>query len=236
MLAPYPPFPVKSEATQPRTTTFSVPILDLDVGHIPRPRNAFICFRSDYVKEQKIASARPGSLDQTVLSRGAAEVWRGMTEEERSPFLLMALHEKREHALRYPNYRYAPGSSSGAARKNRKPKPATPSRASATSESSSARSRSPIPVSRPSHKYETNPPASRPVSRRKSSTQATPRPKSRVSSAATAAALIGIAAPIELVAEVPAPAPAVIEDNADKKADEVRLFVSSFRDFLLTRL
>ncbi|KAJ7136709.1 high mobility group box domain-containing protein, partial [Mycena epipterygia] len=73
---------------------------------IPRPRNAFICFRSDYVKAEKRVSARPGSLDQTVMSRGAGDVWRGMGEAERLPYIRMAQAEKKAHTLKYPNYRY----------------------------------------------------------------------------------------------------------------------------------
>ncbi|KAJ7195847.1 high mobility group box domain-containing protein, partial [Mycena haematopus] len=77
-------------------------------GHIRRPRNAFICFRSTYVKRQKSLTAQPGSLNQTDMSRGAAEVWRGMSAEERAPYILMAQEEKEEHTRKYPNYRYAP--------------------------------------------------------------------------------------------------------------------------------
>ncbi|KAJ7513027.1 hypothetical protein B0H11DRAFT_1646391, partial [Mycena galericulata] len=73
---------------------------------IPRPRNAFICFRSAYVKAEKSVSVRPKSLDQTVMSCGAGDVWRGMSKEERLPYVTMAQREKEAHALKYPNYRY----------------------------------------------------------------------------------------------------------------------------------
>ncbi|KAJ7176257.1 hypothetical protein C8R43DRAFT_834640, partial [Mycena crocata] len=73
---------------------------------IPRPRNAFICFRSDYVRAEKRAAAQPKALDQTVMSRGAADEWRNMDENERLPYILMARAEKEAHAIRYPNYRY----------------------------------------------------------------------------------------------------------------------------------
>ncbi|KAF7324257.1 HMG box domain-containing protein [Mycena venus] len=150
----------------------------------PRPRNAFICFRSEYVKAQKAASAKPGSLNQTVLSRGAGAAWRALSDEEREPFVLMALREKEEHAIRYPNYQYAPASHcvSGAARKNKKHRPAPSRRASsATSDSSDFCMRSPIPTSQSSRKYETSPPAPRrPVAQRKSTPiPVTPRPQAR---------------------------------------------------------
>ncbi|KAJ7785218.1 hypothetical protein DFH07DRAFT_873114, partial [Mycena maculata] len=95
---------------------------DLPILHIPRPRNAFICFRSAYVKAEKRVSARPASIDQTVMSRGAADVWRGMSEDERLPYVEMAQTEKEAHQKKYPNYRYAPGSASGVPRKAKKPK------------------------------------------------------------------------------------------------------------------
>ncbi|KAJ7923391.1 hypothetical protein B0H13DRAFT_1602691, partial [Mycena leptocephala] len=103
MLAPSPAVPVKSEPDAP------LDVLIPDLGqsvHIPRPRNAFIFFRSDYVKAEKRVASRPGSLDQTVLSRGAGDVWREMSEDERLPYVLMAQQEKKDHALKYPNYRY----------------------------------------------------------------------------------------------------------------------------------
>ncbi|KAJ7038048.1 hypothetical protein C8F04DRAFT_389575 [Mycena alexandri] len=82
LLAPVLPPQLESELdTAP--PLFNVHILP-DVGesgHIPHPRNTFICFRSDYVKAQKIAAARPGSLDQTAMSCGAGDAWRKMSEE-----------------------------------------------------------------------------------------------------------------------------------------------------------
>ncbi|KAJ6562654.1 hypothetical protein B0H19DRAFT_881298, partial [Mycena capillaripes] len=75
---------------------------------IPRPRNAFICFRSEYVKAEKDLAAKSKTLDQTALSCDAAEAWRKMSEAEKEPFRLIAADEKKAHALKYPDYRYAP--------------------------------------------------------------------------------------------------------------------------------
>ncbi|KAJ7803842.1 hypothetical protein B0H14DRAFT_2293107, partial [Mycena olivaceomarginata] len=58
----------------------------------PRPRNAFIFFRSRYVKEQKEA------VNQSVMSCRAGEVWRGMTRAERLPYVQRAQEEKQAHA------------------------------------------------------------------------------------------------------------------------------------------
>ncbi|KAF7335618.1 putative transcription factor SOX-14 [Mycena venus] len=200
--------PVKFEPNE----SYPAPLVspDSNAGHIPRPRNAFICFRSEYVKAPKGAS-----VNQTVLSCGAAEVWRGMDDEERAPFVLMAQEEKEEHARMYPNYRYAPGSTSGASRKNKKPKPAASRRAStATSDSSDVRVRSPTHERR--RKYRTNPPAPRPVPRRKS-TPVTPRAP-RISPAAIP---VAVAETIESIAEVSEPVPPAVEDTDEKKDEPI---------------
>ncbi|KAJ7657023.1 hypothetical protein B0H17DRAFT_857368, partial [Mycena rosella] len=76
--------------------------------HIPCPRNAYFCFRSEYVKVEKCVSTRPGSLDLTAMSRGTADVWRGLSDAERAPYIRMAQEEKAAHTLKYHNYRYAP--------------------------------------------------------------------------------------------------------------------------------
>ncbi|KAJ6586418.1 hypothetical protein DFH09DRAFT_977980, partial [Mycena vulgaris] len=118
------PVTIKSEpdASYEDTPSLNPVPIPSEVTHIPRPRNAFICFRSAYVKAEKRVSARPGSLDQTVMSRGAADVWRGMDDTARFPYIRMAQEEKAEHALKYPNYRYSPGSANGAAKKSRRSK------------------------------------------------------------------------------------------------------------------
>ncbi|KAJ7940134.1 high mobility group box domain-containing protein, partial [Mycena leptocephala] len=71
---------------------------------IPRPRNPFICFRSDYVKAHKRAIG--DVFDQAYMSRGAGEIWRGMSEAERLPYIELAREEKQTHARQHPNYRY----------------------------------------------------------------------------------------------------------------------------------
>ncbi|KAJ7153715.1 hypothetical protein C8R46DRAFT_1042096 [Mycena filopes] len=132
--------------------------------HIPRPPNAFMSFRSTYIKVQKILAVEPESLDRTAMSCGAGEAWRRMNEEKRQPYVLQALAEKAVHALKYPAYRYAPGSATGVAQKVRKTKAASTRRAStAVSDTPDVpvRPTSPVSKTRASRRYETNPPASR---------------------------------------------------------------------------
>ncbi|KAJ7264113.1 high mobility group box domain-containing protein, partial [Mycena haematopus] len=76
--------------------------------YIPRPRNAFIIFRSAYVQSQKADASIRGSLHQTAVSCLVADVWRGMSDEERKPYFLLAQQEKTSHKLKYPDYQYLP--------------------------------------------------------------------------------------------------------------------------------
>nr|GAT48971.1 predicted protein [Mycena chlorophos] len=91
-------------------------------GHIPRPRNAFILFRSDYARKQQLSSALTNveRENQNDLSRSVGRVWRAMSDAERAPWHVMAEEEKKRHAAQYPGYKYAPR-----ARKLATPGPAT---------------------------------------------------------------------------------------------------------------
>ncbi|KAG8737102.1 hypothetical protein FRC10_008569 [Ceratobasidium sp. 414] len=83
-------------------------------GHIPRPRNAFILYRS--------WAFWPTS------SRIVGKIWKGLPDDERDVWRGRAEDEKRTHALKHPNYKYSPNS-----RRDGAPPPArnTPVRASA---------------------------------------------------------------------------------------------------------
>jgi len=97
-----------------------------DAGHIPRPRNAFIIFRSSYAKtlmdslsagtdeqlpdpqqqpsnKRAIAQQRQGKI-----SKFASMLWKTMSEKEREPFVQEAVLEKQAHRIRHPNYVYRP--------------------------------------------------------------------------------------------------------------------------------
>ncbi|KAG1880846.1 hypothetical protein F4604DRAFT_1678985 [Suillus subluteus] len=84
-------------------------------GHIPRPRNAFILFRCDFVQQKKI----PGHVesDHRNLSRIAGKIWRGMKKEQQKPWIDLALKEKERHAAMYPGYKYMPAQQTSKQRK-----------------------------------------------------------------------------------------------------------------------
>jgi len=98
--------------TSPRTPPATVPEqfysepVPEEQGRIPRPRNAFIIFRSQFALNYKAREAHP---HQNLISRSAAEAWNKLSEEEKHPYKLQADEEKREHRRKYPNYTYMPG-------------------------------------------------------------------------------------------------------------------------------
>ncbi|KAF8903345.1 hypothetical protein CPB84DRAFT_1746282 [Gymnopilus junonius] len=87
-----------------------------DPNYIPRPRNAFILFRSFFTNFFN------GSvqLKQNALSVVAAKVWEVMLEDDKQIFRDRAREEKELHKKRFPNYVYAPVARNGATRITRK--------------------------------------------------------------------------------------------------------------------
>ncbi len=82
-------------------------------GHIPRPRNAFILFRCDFVAQKKIpASVEP---DHRNISRIVGRIWKAMSDEDRRPWIEEARNEREKHKRLYPQYRYSPASAASAA-------------------------------------------------------------------------------------------------------------------------
>jgi len=81
-------------------------------GHIPRPRNAFILFRCDFVAQKKIpASVEP---DHRNISRIVGRIWKAMSEADRRPWIEEAKREREKHKELYPQYRYSPSSTATA--------------------------------------------------------------------------------------------------------------------------
>jgi hypothetical protein len=74
--------------------------------HIPRPRNAFIIFRSDFVAQNRV----PSSVERNHqnISKIAGAVWKAMPSEEKAIWYRRADEEKDEHARQYPGYQYNP--------------------------------------------------------------------------------------------------------------------------------
>ncbi|KAF8982016.1 high mobility group box domain-containing protein [Cyathus striatus] len=92
---PQPPYPSKKSHARKQPA-----------NHIPRPRNAFMLFRSDLIRQKKIPPEVEN--DQGNISRIAGTLWRSMSPEDKQPWLTMAIQEKQLHCSLHPGYRYAP--------------------------------------------------------------------------------------------------------------------------------
>lgn len=90
-------------------------------GYIPRPPNAFMLFRADFVRQKHV----PGSIETNhgSLSKIIGNCWRALPLEEKRVWEVKAKHAKAEHKQMYPNYRFRPVHNKN---KERKPKATIP--------------------------------------------------------------------------------------------------------------
>ncbi|KIP03272.1 hypothetical protein PHLGIDRAFT_44459, partial [Phlebiopsis gigantea 11061_1 CR5-6] len=73
---------------------------------IPRPRNAFMIFRSDFYKKKPIESST--EHDHRLISRIIGHCWRKLPEGLRDMYKAQAKAEAEEHKAKYPDYRFRP--------------------------------------------------------------------------------------------------------------------------------
>ncbi|KAK7033377.1 hypothetical protein R3P38DRAFT_2922347 [Favolaschia claudopus] len=85
---------------------------------IKKPRNSFLCFRSEYNKGYNRRS--PDIVNQVNVSCDAAKVWASMGELERQPYINMAQAERAELAEVHPEYRFSSTSKKKPKKSNRK--------------------------------------------------------------------------------------------------------------------
>ncbi|CAL1698936.1 unnamed protein product [Somion occarium] len=94
-------------------------------GYIPRPPNAFMLFRADFVRQKHV----PGSIETNhgSLSKIIGNCWRQLPLEEKRIWESRAKKAKADHRERYPNYRFRPVHNKhkkrDAARKEKTPMP-----------------------------------------------------------------------------------------------------------------
>ncbi|KAH8982404.1 hypothetical protein EDB92DRAFT_1758849, partial [Lactarius akahatsu] len=72
----------------------------------PRPCNALMLFRSDFLKRKVIS--RDQETRQHRISIIAAKCWHRLSKEEKKKWFLEAEQEKKRHALKYAGYRFQP--------------------------------------------------------------------------------------------------------------------------------
>ena len=76
------------------------------VNKIPRPRNAFILFRQKY--HQMVLDEGTVIRTNPEVSRELGRRWRGLSPQEKEHWNNLAEEEKKNHAKKYPGYRYTP--------------------------------------------------------------------------------------------------------------------------------
>jgi hypothetical protein len=86
--------------THPHTSSHSA---KREPGHLPRPPNAFILYRSFFC-----AQGVHDESKHNILSARAAERWRQLSYNERQPFLRAAQLVRERHASIFPEYKYVP--------------------------------------------------------------------------------------------------------------------------------
>ena len=77
-------------------------------GHVPRPRNAYVLYRSWALSYHPSLVKSRTTNKQDVLSRMTGELWNAESDEVRTHFAKLAAEEKERHAGRYPGYTYMP--------------------------------------------------------------------------------------------------------------------------------
>src|SRR6266436_4400848 len=101
-----------------------------DAGHIPRPPNAFILFRSSFIKSESVPGNIEGNhstlskiigaihpshlfLSHVIMSslthRHIGIVWKSLAPAERQLWEKRAVQAQAEHRARYPDWRFRPG-------------------------------------------------------------------------------------------------------------------------------
>jgi len=76
--------------------------------HIPRPRNAFIIFRTWFSSQWRTTKGKKRGTANATISVAAGQAWAALEEHERARYRERAAIEKAEHRVRYPNYSYTP--------------------------------------------------------------------------------------------------------------------------------
>ncbi|KAJ7238846.1 hypothetical protein B0H12DRAFT_88235 [Mycena haematopus] len=103
---PLPLFPPSATPAPPPTRKRVPPGKRRSQGYIPRPPNAFMLFRADFVRQKHV----PGSIETNhgSLSKIIGNCWRSLPLPEKHIWEIKAKHAKAEHKLKYPDYKFRP--------------------------------------------------------------------------------------------------------------------------------
>ncbi|KAE9404754.1 hypothetical protein BT96DRAFT_916635 [Gymnopus androsaceus JB14] len=99
-------FPPSSAPAPPPRKRRAPPGKRRSLGYIPRPPNAFMLFRADFVKQKHV----PNSIEtnHSSLSKIIGSCWRSLPIDEKAVWEKRARVEKAEHKRKYPEYRFRP--------------------------------------------------------------------------------------------------------------------------------
>ncbi|TFK46484.1 hypothetical protein OE88DRAFT_1739376 [Heliocybe sulcata] len=78
-----------------------------DPGYIPRPPNAFILFRSSFIRAQHVTEKIEGN--RSTLSKIIGKYWKALPREEREVWEAKAVKAQADHRKKYPDWRFSPG-------------------------------------------------------------------------------------------------------------------------------
>ncbi|GJE87898.1 specific transcriptional repressor-like protein [Phanerochaete sordida] len=87
-------------------TKKSTPRRPRSPDHIPRPRNAFMIYRSAFY-ENKVMTPDV-ERDHRIISRVIGMCWRQLNHDEKRQWFEKAAEEKEQHKAKYPGYRFRP--------------------------------------------------------------------------------------------------------------------------------
>jgi len=86
-------------------------------GYIPRPPNAFILFRSSFIKSQHVTSEV--ETNHSTLSKIIGMTWQNLPNCERQAWHLKAKEAQEEHKRRWPQYSFRPVTNKAQKKKRR---------------------------------------------------------------------------------------------------------------------
>ncbi|KDR76959.1 hypothetical protein GALMADRAFT_246110 [Galerina marginata CBS 339.88] len=96
-------FEFEQDSTEPRRTAHG---RKKPLNHIPRPPNAFILFRSSFIKSRHVSTGV--ETNHSTLSKIIGLTWQSLPHEERQKWHARAKLAQDEHKRKYPQYSFKP--------------------------------------------------------------------------------------------------------------------------------
>ncbi|KAF9047833.1 hypothetical protein BJ165DRAFT_1583068 [Panaeolus papilionaceus] len=97
-------------------------------SYIPRPPNAFILFRSAFIREQNVPGKVEGNHSKLSKIIGMCLCWKKLSAQERSHWEAQAVIAQAEHRAKYPDWRFSPGSNAQVKREHKEAAASTSTR------------------------------------------------------------------------------------------------------------